>query len=130
MATNLEQLLLAAAAKEAEGYPSQEAAQYTGAAIGALGGAALGSVPHQIGRGLNAVSGRKPNRFKPGTRMAGGLVGAILGGALGEGVRNDMVSNSPAAAMLAKSQAGTMTPGDAYTLEQILSDTYSQIGIV
>ena len=31
------------------------------------------------------MPGKQPNRIKPGMRMAGGLVGAILGGALGAG---------------------------------------------
>ena len=130
MSMDIEQILLAQAMKNAESYPSQQAAEYGGAALGTLGGLAVGSVPHQIGRGVNAVTGRQPNRFKPGTRLAGGLVGAILGGQLGKGVRNEMISTSPEAAILAKMQAGTFTAADAYQLESLLANTYSKMGIV
>ena len=130
MSMDIEQVLLAQAMRNAESYPSKEAAEYGGAALGALGGLAVGSVPHQIGRGVNAVTGRQPNRFKPGTRLAGGLVGAILGGQLGKGIRNEMLNNSPEAQILAKMQAGTFTASDAYQLEGLLANTYSKMGIV
>ena len=42
--------------------------------------------------------------LKPGYRMAGGLVGAILGGGLGAGARELMISESPAARLLARAQ--------------------------
>ena len=53
------------------------------------------------------MSGRETfwYRIKPGMRMAGGLVGAVLGGALGAGTAQQaMIQESPAARMLAKVQ--------------------------
>ena len=66
------------------------------------------------------------SRLKPGYRMAGGLVGAILGGALGAGAREIMIAESPAARLLARAQVnGEMTAADEKMLEDILADTYS-----
>lgn len=141
MAMDLEQVLLARAAQDAEKYPSDEAATYGGAALGALAGySTLGEGLHQVGRNYERIANkvaplpdgklRKSPKYMPGGRMAGGLVGAILGGALGPTIRNAMVSESPAATLLAKAQAGTMTPSDAYALQKVLGETYSQMGIV
>ena len=65
-------------------------------------------------------------RLKPGHRMAGGLVGAILGGALGAGTASMMKENSPAADILAKLQVqGELNAVDQQALQSILADTYS-----
>jgi hypothetical protein len=51
---------------------------------------------------LRNTLGRFPGRnrpMKPGARMAGGLVGAILGGGLGAGTRQMMIQDSPAASV-------------------------------
>ena len=57
--------------------------------------------------------------------MAGGLVTAILGGAVGAGARNAMTANSPAASLLAKLQVqGQLNSSDQRNLERILGDTY------
>ena len=65
-------------------------------------------------------------RLKPGHRMAGGLVGAILGGALGAGTASMMKQNSPAADILAKLQVqGELNAVDQQALQSILADTYS-----
>ena len=65
-------------------------------------------------------------RLKPGHRMAGGLVGAILGGALGAGTASMMKQNSPAADILAKLQVqGDLNAVDQQALQSILADTYS-----
>ena len=61
--------------------------------------------------------------------MAGGLVGAIVGGALGQGIQNMAVKQSPAAALLAKGKAGTFTEADMKALEQVLLETYQQMGL-
>ena len=72
------------------------------------------------------MKGRQPNPVKPGVRMAGGLVGAVLGGALGTGARQMMIAESPAARMLAKVQTtGELSYADQQALENILADTYS-----
>ena len=85
-----------------------------------------GSPAHNAGVLINKMSGRQPNRIKPGMRMAGGLVGAILGGALGAGARQMMVQESPAARILAKVQTeGELSHADTQALQNILADTYS-----
>ena len=62
--------------------------------------------------------------------MAGGLVGAILGGGLGAGTRQMMIQESPAAALLAKAQAqGDLGASDREMLQRILTDTYSTMGL-
>ena len=69
-------------------------------------------------------------RVRPGARLAGGLVGAILGGGLGMGVRQMMIEESPAANMLAKIQAqGNLNPMDRMQLQAVLKDIYNQGGV-
>ena len=129
MAT-IEDLLLMKLQQENERKPSSAEALLTGGALGGIAGAAAGSIPNSIGRGINAMTGRKPNRIKPGFRMAGGLVGTILGGALGAGIRQEMIDNSPTAALLAKAKAqGGLNEIDTYLLRDVLADTYSQMGL-
>ena len=127
---SIEDLLLLRLQQENENKPSSAEALLTGGALGGLAGAAAGSVPNAIGRGINSLTGRKANRLKPGFRMAGGLVGAVLGGALGAGIRKEMIDNSPTAALLAKAKAeGGLNEVDTYLLRDILADTYSQMGL-
>ena len=144
---NIKQVLLAQAARDAEKYPSDQAAMYMGAAAGgAAAYATLGEGLHHIGRaseqildtvnpqyekveGKKVKKPRKSGKYMPGGRMAGGLVGAVLGGALGPTIRNEMIQESPAARILAKVQTGELTAQDTYELQQILSSTYSQMGI-
>ena len=139
--------------QENQGLISPQAVGTMGAAGGAALGVALGSVPHSIGvginKGLDAVAPVRPmtkgtkgapaqslkavprgRMLKPGFRMAGGLVGAILGGGLGVGIREEMIQNSPEAAMLAKLQAGTYTINDQQQLEQLLEGTYQRMGVL
>ena len=138
MAVSIEDILLAKAAADEANRPSTENAIVAGSLLGSLGGVAAGSIPHAAaevaGSGRRLVervlggSGEKPMgaRVKPGYRMAGGLVGAILGGALGAGARELMIQESPAARMLARIQtSGEMTAADEKMLEDILADTYS-----
>jgi len=106
MAVTIEDILLQRAALDKE----QAIDPGTAAALGAGTGATIG------------VMGNKKKR------MAGGLVGLILGGGLGVGARQQMVSESPAARMLAKLQTtGTLTRGEQLELEDILTQTYTQI---
>ena len=93
-----------------------------GAGIGGTAGITIGDLQQRLmptpKGGLNAV--------KPGMRMAGGLVGAILGGALGAGTRELMMKNSPSASILAKLQTdGSLSTSDTNALQSILADTYS-----
>ena len=96
-----EALMLKAAYDEQDRLQSQNTASLLGAAGGGLMGAAAGTVPHNIGKMLGA----KPS-MRPGFRAAGGLTGAILGGALGAGMSSIMKSESPAARLMGKLQAG------------------------
>ena len=99
-------------------------------ALGAIGGAGIGvaggQVPHMVGRGINKNRGRKAPIFKPGPRMAGGLTGAILGGALGAGSAALMKQESQAAQLLGKLQAqgGQLSSNDERLLAQLLGDIY------
>lgn len=106
--------------------------QGAGAVLGSLGGVAVGSVPHQIGRGINALKGnpvKGARVLKPGFRMAGGLLGAILGGQLGVATRDAMLRDSPEAQLIARRQAGLAQPGDDVALANMLADQYSRMGI-
>jgi len=138
MAVSIEDILLARAAADEANRPTTEQAVVAGALLGSAGGVALGSVPHagsQMVGGARRLmdralggSGQPPlgSRLKPGYRMAGGLVGAVLGGALGAGAREVMIAESPAARLLARAQVnGEMTAADERMLENILADTYS-----
>ena len=127
MAVSIEDILLARSMAD----ESQQTSPGQGALIGAgLAGAA--------GIGYTDLAARlRPQtqmdvmpprgyRLKPGHRMAGGLVGAILGGALGAGTAATMKQNSPAATLLAKLQTeGELNPVDQQALQSILADTYS-----
>ena len=138
MAVSIEDILLARADQDEANRPSQNSAITAGAILGSLGGVAVGTVPHAgselvgsaqrlLGRTIGG-SGQKSlvQRATPGYRMAGGLVGAILGGALGAGARQLMIQESPAARLLARAQVnGEMTAADEKMLEDILADTYS-----
>ena len=111
MASSIEDILMAKAMADAESRPDPAAAMGGGAAVGGV----LGALP-----GIGGVRGR----------MAGGLVGAILGGGLGLGARQMMVQDSPAAAILAKMQAqGTLNPMDRNQLQSVLKDIYNNPGM-
>ena len=137
---DIEQLLLAKLAKEKE---QTSAAPMIGAATGAALGGLTGQGLHSIGNQANRLKdllaarrglsrGRMQNLkeiIKPGNRMAGGLVGAILGGALGAGTRKIMIDSSPHAAMLAKLQTSPegLNEQEMMQLEALLNDSYKDI---
>ena len=103
---SIEEILMAKAMADARDKPDPAVAMGTGGTIGAAGGM-------MMGRGFKG-------------RLAGGLVGTILGGGLGLGVRNMMIQESPAAAMLAKIQAGgNFNPMDRNQLEYVLKGIYN-----
>ena len=126
---SIEDLLMYKLQEDAASVPSQQTAMLGGAALGAVPGLAAGVVVNEAGNNVNKLLNRTPRQFAPGFRLAGGLVGAILGGRLGSGVRNMMISDSPAAELLAKVQTGNMTEADMLELEQVLADTYQQMGL-
>ena len=126
MAVSIEDILLARAQQDEQGQMSTGTAGGIGATAGGILGMVAGQPVHNAGVLINKMNGRQPNIVKPGVRMAGGLVGAILGGALGAGARESMMSESPAARMLAKIQAqGELSYADQQQLENILAETYS-----
>ena len=118
MAVGIEDILLMRAQQDAASRPSTGDSAILGAGIGGTAGIALGDLYQRLTP--------SKNRFAPGMRMAGGLVGAILGGALGAGSRELMMKQSPAANMLAKLQTeGDLGAVDQQALQSILADTYS-----
>ena len=138
MLTPQEALLFQAVKDEQKRQEDAELALTLGAIGGAGIGVAGGQVPHSIGNMINAgkdaLAGRQgltPKKslgrvFKPGPRMAGGLTGAILGGALGAGSAALMKQESQAAQLLGKLQAqgGQMSSSDERLLAQLLGDIY------
>ena len=127
MAVSIEDILLARSMSDAE----KRIDPGEGALIGAglMGAAGIGYTDLAARlRPQTQMSTMPPRgyRLKPGHRMAGGLVGAILGGALGAGTAAMMKQNSPAANILAKLQTdGDLNPVDQQALQSILADTYS-----
>ena len=102
MAISIEEALLAKAQQDQQNQMGTFPATALGMGGGALLGAAAGEVPHQGGLLINKLKDRLAEgqglvpvtktgmqnvraSIKPGPRFAGGLVGAILGGALGAG---------------------------------------------
>jgi hypothetical protein len=130
MDPRVEEILMARAIKDASEVPTSGEAFVTGAIPGAIVGTVAGQIPHSV---LKNTTGRLLNRnsaVRPGVRMAGGLVGAILGGGLGMGTRQMMIDNSPAATLLARGQAeGGLSASDQRILADILTDTYQQMGL-
>ena len=142
MAISIEEALLAKAQQDQQNQMSTGTAALLGSGAGALAGAAAGAVPYEVGNQINKlkdrlrggetlVSGPMQNMRKavrPGPRFAGGLVGAILGGALGAGAQQAAMQDNPAAVLLAKLQTeGSLTPSETQQLQSVLADTYGNI---
>ena len=131
MNREIEQILLAQAARDAEQGPRLSDM----VALGAGGGAAIGAlagVPFDaVGRGIGKLRGTN-RMLKPGLRMAGGLVGAIIGGGLGAAAQQAAIRETgEAGSLLAKIQSqGGMDPLDQVRLEAVLKDAYSQQGLL
>ena len=119
-------LLFQAVKDEEQRLQSMQAAGLLGAGVGAASLGLVGNGVHQIGRAVNAVKGRTPNRMRPGFRAAGGLTGMVLGGGLGAGVSAIMQQESPAARLLAKMQTGNMDEFSTKELESLLAATYNK----
>jgi len=131
MNSNIEQILLAQAAREAEQGPKLSDVVALGAGGGAAIGGLLGTPVHGIGQAVGGMRGT--NRvFKPGARMAGGLVGMLIGGGLGAAAQQTARQETGAAgSLLAKIQAqGGLTAEDEMALESILRQAYSQQGLL
>ena len=127
MNPDIEKILLAQAAREAEQGPKLS----DSVALGVGGGVALGAA---LGTPVNAVQGMFGKRpmFKPGARMAGGLVGALFGGGLGALAQQQaMRETGEAGALLAKIQSqGGMSAQDELMMERVLRDAYTQQGLL
>lgn len=142
MAISIEEALLAKAQQDQQNQMSTGTAALLGSGAGALAGATAGAVPYAVGNQINnlkdrlrggeaLVSGPMENMRKavrPGPRFAGGLVGAILGGALGAGAQQAAMQDNPAAVLLAKLQTeGSLTSSETQQLQSVLADTYGNI---
>ena len=138
MAINLEDALLAKAQLDQQNQMGMGTAALLGGGAGALVGATAGAVPYGLGqlrdrliKGKEIVSGPIDSMRKavrPGPRMAGGFVGALLGGGLGAAAQQAAMQNSPAAVLLAKLQTeGSLSPSETQQLQSVLADTYSNI---
>ena len=114
-----------------------------GAGGGALAGILAGQPVHMVGNALNngrdalaARQGlsakRQPMRaLKPGPRMAGGLVGMIVGGGLGGAIAAQAGRENPAAEMLGKiTTGGDLTAQEKVALESLVTDYYKSQGLV
>jgi len=137
-------VLLQQAMLDAQDKPDPAVAMGVGASGGALLGALAGTPAHMIGTGVNrmkdglaakqglsrGMAQRMRGSIRPGFRAAGGLVGAIAGGALGAGMANMLKQSSPAGNMLARIQAtnGQLSSMEEMQLEQILKDYYNFTG--
>ena len=148
MAPSIEDILLARAQQKEEERFSPEAAAIIGAGLGSSlgvtglhkGGKLINKLKDGLaaGQGLtrNGLAARKGltsspgqvlrNAVTPGPRFAGGLVGAILGGALGIGTRELMIQESPEAQFLAKIQMGQpLSNPEVMELERLLTTAYN-----
>jgi len=131
MNPDIEKILLAQAAREAEQGPKLSDA----VALGAGGGAALGGlmgVPvNAVGQIVGKMRGTN-SMLKPGARMAGGLVGALIGGGLGAFAQQQAIRQTgEAGTLLAKIQSqGGMTSEDQRMLNLVLRDAYTQQGLL
>lgn len=129
MASSIEDILMAKALADAESKPDPAVAMSVGGVGGALLGAAAGAPLNSAGMLMNKALGKSSRILRPGYRMAGGLVGAIAGGALGAGLANMMKQSSPAGNMLAKIQAngGELNAMDRMQLQSLLADIYGNM---
>ena len=139
--TSLEEIL---AYKAAEKAAQSESMSNTGAILGATGGSLLGmmaGIPvHKVGNTVNSIrdtlaarqglsAPRNPLKaLKPGYRMAGGLVGMIVGGGLGSAIAAQAAAENPAADLLAKLQVqGSLDMGEKMALEQLVGSYYKGV---
>lgn len=132
MNPDIEKILLAQASREAEQGPRLSDMIGLGAGGGAAMGALVGAVPHGLSQMFRTGDKTIGQRLTPGTRMAGGLVGALIGGGLGAAYQRQAVSEpSGAGRLLAKIQSqGGVAPEDEEMLESVLMKAYSQQGLL
>ena len=137
MASLEEILAYKAAEKAAEGDGMRDMGTILGATGGSLLGMMAGIPVHKAGNAVNAIKGslaarqgaaapRNPLKaLKPGYRMAGGLVGMIVGGGLGNAIAAQAVAENPAAELLAKLQVqGDLDVSEKMALEKLVGSYY------
>lgn len=158
--TSLEEILLYKAAEEQQAADAMGNAAILAGSVGGAGlGAGIGHIDHSTGKLVNRlrdmvdpvveikdVKGTggapaqqrisKPRgggiaRLKPGARMAGGLVGMILGGALGNQIRSNALQENTGASLLAKAQIqGGLSATDLALVENLAEEYYEQQGLI
>ena len=126
-----EALLFKAVQDEQERMDAQNVGGVLGSAGGALLGLGAGKAAHRNAAKGQMIQGM--GRIRPGFRAAGGLTGAILGGALGAGTAAIMKRESPAGELLGDIQAqrGELTEYQERVLANLLGEIYtspSQLG--
>ena len=137
MASLDEILAYKAAEKAAEGEGMRDLGTVLGATGGSLLGMMAGIPVHKAGNAVNSIRDslaarqglsavRNPLKaLKPGYRMAGGLVGMIVGGGLGNAIAAQAVAENPAADLLAKLQVnGDLDVADKMELEKVVGSYY------
>jgi hypothetical protein len=89
----------------------------------------IGDVVIPIGGGSGSVLGVMAGKGVKG-RMAGGLIGLLAGGGLGEVAKRELLGDNRPAELLAAIQVqGGLTPGQARELESMVADSYSARGL-
>ena len=79
-------------------------------------------------RSQTAVPRNQRNRFMPGNRMAGGLVGFVLGGGAGPAIAQSLTGESDEARLLAKLQVGAeLNEIELAMLEDIATKHYDNL---
>ena len=138
---SLEEILAYKAAETAESFSN---APSIGTGVGASTGALLGfmaGVPLQRARNSReaitdnlavkqgAAAPRQPMKaLRPGPRMAGGLLGMMLGGGLGRTIAAQATKDNPAAELLAKLQiTGQLNTDEAAALQEMVSQYYGSV---
>ena len=128
---SLEEILAYKAAERAQ---EGDVAKNAGTVLGATGGSLLGmmaGIPiHKVSQALGEIQGAGATRqslkaLKPGARMAGGLVGMIVGGGLGNAIAAQAVKENPGAELLAKLQVqGSLNPSEEMALQELVGSYY------
>ena len=139
---SIEELLLAQAADD---YQTQQTISSVATALGALGAGAVGydlgtpelmardanrRLQHMVDPKLAATENKLIRRLTPGPRMAGGLIGAVLGGALAPAAVKEILGPSEAVEILAKAKTGGLDDNDKMRLRQMIIDNQQATGVI
>ena len=112
-------------------------AMVAGGGLGGIAGLDMGIATDEIGKRLRTMVGKpaRPegliNRLKPGNRMAGGLVGLIVGRGLGKVIAQQALQTD-AGSLLAKAQAqgGSLNEVDKQKLQNLMAEYYNSQGLI